>query len=288
MFSGVIDIIPDDQEIVHIAHIPDHLQLIGKPLRQSLPSSGVARLQSLLAEMIQIGPGVEPFRHFVLRQFCHAEFDLHAASVRDPLGIFHRLPGIGKQSLHLLLALDIILPALIAHSVLIGEFLSGLKTEQDVVGFYILRVGVMHVVRTDQRNLQFPGHIYQSRVHRGLRRNAVVLQFQKIVALAEALLIFQRRLLCLLHHSLLDIAGHFPRKAGGERDDPLVELPQNLHIHPGSVVVPLRMAAAHDLHQVLIPFIVLRQVISLSNLEFGATYTSQPRIGLIPSSLQAR
>ena len=87
----------------------------------------------------------------------------------------------------------------------------------------------------------------------------MILQFQKIVALSKAFLIFQRRLFRLLDHPLLDIAGHLPGKTSGKRNDPLMKLPQHLHIHPRPVVIPFRMSAAHDFHQILIPFIVLRQ-----------------------------
>ena len=74
--------------------------------------------------------------------------------VRDPLGILHRLPGIGKQSLHLLLALDIILTALIAHPVLVRECFSGLDTQKDIMGFHILRISIMYVIGTHQRDIQ--------------------------------------------------------------------------------------------------------------------------------------
>ncbi len=111
-------------------------------------------------------------------------------SVRDPLRVLHRLPGVGEQPLHLLLALHVILSALVAHPVFIGQLLAGLNTQQDIMGLHIIRIGVMHVVGTDKRNIKLSGHVNKRRVDRGLGRNTVVLQFQKIVALPETFLVF--------------------------------------------------------------------------------------------------
>ena len=76
-----------------------------------------------------------------------------------------------------------------------------------------------------------------------------------------------------------------------------MELLQYFHIHTGFIIVAFRESTADDLHQVRITGIVLRQqhqmvITVLSAGQFlvkpGATYTSQPRIGIIPASLAAR
>ncbi len=87
-----------------------------------------------------------------------AELNLHMASVGNALGILHRFPCISEKTFHLLLTLHIVLSAFIAHTVLVRQLLASLQTEQNIVGLRILRIGVMHVVRRHQRDIQFPAH----------------------------------------------------------------------------------------------------------------------------------
>ena len=118
------------------------------------------------------------------------ELYLHMASVSDPLGVLHRLPCVGKQPLHLLLALHIILPALVAHAVLVRQFFPGLQAEQKVMGLGVLRIGVMHVIGSYQRNIQLLAHAKQGRIDRLLCRDSMILHLQKIIVLPEDFLIF--------------------------------------------------------------------------------------------------
>ena len=87
----------------------------------------------------------------------------------------------------------------------------------------------------------------------------MILQFQKIVVLSENPLIFQGHLLCLVHQSLLDIAGHFSGQTGREGYQALVILFQKLHVHAGLIIIPLREPLAYNLHQIGIAHIVLCQ-----------------------------
>ena len=93
-----------------------------------------------------------------MRHLVFAELNLHMASVGDALGVLHRFPCIGEKSLHLLLTLHIVLPAFIAHTILVRQLLASLQTEQNIVGLRILRIGVMHVIRRHQRDIQFSAH----------------------------------------------------------------------------------------------------------------------------------
>ena len=81
------------------------------------------------------------------------------APVRNPLGIFDCLPRIGKQPLHLLFTLHIILTALITHTVFVRKLLSGLQTQEDIMRLHVIRIGIVHVIRYDHRNIQFPAHL---------------------------------------------------------------------------------------------------------------------------------
>ena len=179
---GIIDEIPHDQEVVHISHSLNNAKFIVQAFPESLAglSGGlitvaVAFCQSVIAELIQVTPGIVPFRHIVFRQLRHAEFDLHVTAVRDPLGILHCLPGIGEQSLHFLFALDIILPALVAHTILVRQLFARLQAQQDVMRDCILRIGIVHIVGGHQGNVQLSAHLEQFHIYRALFRDAVIL-----------------------------------------------------------------------------------------------------------------
>ena len=119
VFPGEIDVVPDDQEVIHIAHLADGVKLILQSLPQSAVVIRIALLHAVVAELVQVSPGVIAFRHLEVRELCDAELDLHIAALRDLMGVVQRLPGIGKQGAHLHLALDEELPARIPHPVLI-------------------------------------------------------------------------------------------------------------------------------------------------------------------------
>ena len=89
----------------------------------------VPLFQSLMAKFVQIFPGGQSVWHIIFRQLGHTEFDLHMASFSNLMGIFQCLQGIWEKSSHLFRRFHIILTTLIAHSVLIAEFLLGLQTE---------------------------------------------------------------------------------------------------------------------------------------------------------------
>ena len=206
--------IPYDQEIIHISHVPDRIQLIVQTVLQLLRRLPVPALQSLPAEFLQIFPGRIPVRHIIFRQLRHTEFDLHGTPVRDPLRIVQRLKCIGKKLLHLLRRFHIILSALIAHPVLIGQLLAGLDAEQDVMGDRILRVGIVDIVGRHKFDPGLLGHLQQLLVDQPLIRQTVILQLQKIIVLPENVAVFQRRLLRLIIKSLYDITLDFPCKTG--------------------------------------------------------------------------
>ena len=119
-----------------------------------------------------------------------AERNLHMTAVGNPLGVLHSLPRIGEKPLHLLLALHIILAALVAQAVFVSHLLSRLQTEQNIVGLGVLRISVVHVVGDHKRNVQLLVHAKKHGIDRLLRRNPVILQFQKVIIFPENILIF--------------------------------------------------------------------------------------------------
>ena len=126
----IVDVIPYNKEVIDIPHLSDHAELILEPLPHPAALRGIVRVplrHALLAETVQICPGIIPLRHVKPRQLCFAELNRHMAAVRDLLRVFNGLRRIGEQPGHLLPALDIELPARIAHPVLVGQLLPGLN-----------------------------------------------------------------------------------------------------------------------------------------------------------------
>ena len=149
VFSGIVDKIPHDQEIVHISHAFDNAQLVFQTLLQRTVVLRIALFHAVGTQLIQISPGIIALRHIKMRQLRLPELDFHMAPIRDPLCIFHCLPRIRKQSLHLFFAFDEILAALIAHPVFIRKLFAGLYTQKNIVGLCILCISIVHIVRAD-------------------------------------------------------------------------------------------------------------------------------------------
>ena len=100
------------------------------------------------------------------------------------------------------------------------------------MGLHVVRIGVMDVVGSHQLDPRLPAHAHKSLVHHLLLGHAVILELQEKIALSKDFLIPQGRLLGLLIESLHDISGHFPRQAGAEGDNPLVETPEGAPCPP--------------------------------------------------------
>ena len=281
VFLRIIDEIPDDQEIIHVSHPPNDAKLIFQPLTQSLVrvpggsalhllkqfliSDGILRKhnrlpgilhmqqippisidQTVLAQFIQISPGVISLWHFIVWQLRLSKFNLHGTAVRDPLRIFHGLPCIWKESLHLFLTLYVILSAFVSQAVRIRKSLGSLKAEQNIMGLGILRVGIMNVIGSHQRDVQLPAHAEQLRIDGFLLRYAMILQFQKVIPLAKAGLILPRDLTCLVIQALLQITRHLTGKTRRKGNDSLMIALQHFKIHPRLIIITFRKTFADN------------------------------------------
>ena len=150
-----VDEIPYDQKVIYIAHASDGSKFVIQTRTECSVIIRVAHREPFAAEMIQISPGIVPGGHFKSRELCDSELNLHVAALSDPVCILDSLRSIGKESAHLLLGLYIVLSALIAHPVFIGDLLSRLDTEQDVMSLPVLSVDIMAVICRHERDVQF-------------------------------------------------------------------------------------------------------------------------------------
>ena len=194
-----------------------------------------------------------------MRELRHSELDLHVAAVCDALCVFQGFRCIGKETAHLLLALDIKLAAGVPHAVLVGKLFARLHTQEDVMGFRVLCKGIVAVISGDQGNTQLPAHAQQFRIDGLLVRIAMVLQLQEKIAFAKDLQIALCRFAGPLRILPQDLTRDLARQTGGGGDDALVELTQQVQVHTGLVIEALCERPADDLHQVGVAGIVFRQ-----------------------------
>ena len=89
-------------------------------------------------------------RHVKFRKLVLPELYLDIASVCYFSGIIYSLRSILKKLPHLLFRFEIIIPALVAHPVLIRYLFLSLDAQKYVVGFGVLFKCIMAVIRRDQ------------------------------------------------------------------------------------------------------------------------------------------
>ena len=212
-----------------------------------------------MTELIQVLPGCPAVRYVIFRKLCHTEFDLHLTTVCDLLGILQRLQCIRKQCFHLFFGLNVILSALITHTIFVRQFLTGLQTQQNVVWLHIIRIRIMHVIRCNQRNPRLPAHAQQALIHQLLLRNPMILKLQKEIPLSENALVPQCCFFTLFVESARHVSLHFSCQTRTQRNDALVKLFQHLQVYSRFVIIALGKSAGHDLHQIVIACVILCQ-----------------------------
>ena len=209
--------------------------------------------------MVQITPGIKAFRHFVFGKLGHTELNLHIAPLCYLVGVLQGLGRIGEQCLHLLLGLAVVLPALIAHAVLILHLLAGLDAQQYIVGLLILCKRIVDIIGGHQFKPCLPAHAHQSLIDQFLVGQPMVLQFQEKVVLSKYVHIPSGCPHSLLVHAPGKISLHLAGQAGAQCNHPLVVLGKHLIIHPGFIIKTIHKSLGHNLHQVLISLVVLCQ-----------------------------
>ena len=247
VFTAIIDVIPYDQEIIHVPHFPNNGQFVIQFFAQCTVIVRIAFFQSIGAELIQIGPGIIPLWYIEEREFCDTEFDLHMASVGNFLRIIDGILRICKKRTHFSLTLYIILPAFIAEPVCIRYFLLRLNAQQKVMCFCIVGSGVMTVIGSNKAYIKFFGHAKQCGIHICLRRNSVILKFEKEISVTKTVVIALCNTDSLVIISARNCFRNLPCKAGRETDDAFMILAQNLHIDTRFIIISFCKTAADNM-----------------------------------------
>ena len=272
LLAGKANEIPSDEEVARKTHLVDDAELAFESLvviRAGVPpeffdSRAVqppAIGQSFLHDALEIAVDAFPFGHFEARQLetLALEVDVHALrnGERIVIGLFVTLE---KRS-HLRRRLEIELIAGIAHAVLVGDFLAGADTEQNVVRFGVLTRDVVAIVGRDSSETFLAGELHQARIHRRFIREAqiVVLDLEKEIILAENVAINARRLHRFRHISPKRCLGNFPFQTCRETNEPFRVLGEKLFVDPRLVVEAFEKTRGDELDEVAVALVGLRK-----------------------------
>ena len=231
MAFGVVDKVVDNEVVVRVAHRLDDVDLIGQALTQGIGHfTGVTALQALPAELFKICLVLHAVGRFEVRQFRLAEGKREVALLGNFVRVLAGFGHHGEEVVHLIGGFQIELVGLELHPIHIVDGLAGLDAKQNALHFSVLFGDIMGVVRCRHRDAGLPRQADELRQHDLVFFEAVVLQFDVIVALAEQVPIPQRCLLGAVIVPCQNRAGYLARQAGGQADQTIVVLFQQFLI----------------------------------------------------------
>ena len=250
--------IGDNEEVVREAHLFNHVLLV----LQLCPVAAVLTVPGLIAlvtELFEIGKTVVSRGQLELRQMVFAEGKLQIAHLRDLRCILQGPLILPEQGLHLRLIPEIKVLGFIAHPVLIVQGLAGLNAQQHVMGLSVLLAEVVRVVGADQGQPGLLVNPQQASVHHSLIPNAVILELQVKTVRPKDFTELQGVVLRIFILAVPQTPGNFPRQTGGEGDQSAAVTPQQLLIHPGTVVEALCPSHRDHVREIPVPLCVLAQ-----------------------------
>ena len=257
---GVADEVGDNEEILHKAHLPDHVHLVGQLFFIFLAALGIAPGKALAAEGLKVGVPVGVARgKLEFWQVIDPELKVHVAIRRDFGGVFQGLGPVGKEGGHLLLGFQVKLLGFKPHPVGVLHRLAHLDAHEDVLDGGVLPGEVVGVVGGHQGDARLLVEGDQALEDLLLLGDAMVLQFQIVAVRAKQ----------VPHGQGVGLGpgvvpgqqqpGELAGQAGGQGDDPLVVPGEQLPVHPGLAVKTLREAPADQGGEVPVPLLVPAQ-----------------------------
>ena len=188
-----------------------------------------------------------------------AELHLHVAAVSNYIGIAQSLRTIAEQCLHLIIAFQIIAVVIKAHTVRLINRTRRLNAQQNILRCGILLLHIMQIVCRYQAKTELLRQLLQFRADLMLLIEIMVLNFQKVVFLAENVYIFLNAATCSIQVVLQNHLRHLAGNAGTEADNALVIGTQYVLVYAWFIIKALQLTDADNLHQVMVARIVLRQ-----------------------------
>uniref|UniRef100_A0A6J7NAW3 Unannotated protein n=1 Tax=freshwater metagenome TaxID=449393 RepID=A0A6J7NAW3_9ZZZZ len=257
--AGVLDEVPHDQEVRREPHVRNDLELVRETLHHrwrevvaptlagTLPSEEVEVVRVVL---VALGDREEG-------ELSLAELDLDVRALRDPQRVVAGLGIVPEEAPHLGCGLEVVLVALELEALRVAHERTGLHAEQRVVGLVVRAVGVVRVVRREDRCTDAAGDLDQLRIGLVLGSEAVILQLDEEVVPTEDVLqagrLLERTLLVAVEETLQ----HVPTETAGGGNQARGVLVQQFPVHPRLVVVALEERKARELDEVAVPLVAL-------------------------------
>ena len=256
---GIADKVGDDEEIVHKAHLVYHAQLIVE-LLMHLRLVRVALREALLAELFQIFIAVAlTLRQLEARQVIVTEFKVIVTAFGDADGVVGGLLPIGEELSHLLLALQIQLLRLKAHTVRIIDRFAHLDAHEHVLIIGVGLLDIVRVVRQRKRDAGLLMDLYKPLRSLPLLWDVVILYLKIKVILAKQIAQLERLRLRGLVIAMDDLLRYLARKAAGEADKPLGMLMQDRPVDAWLDVEALSESHADEVAEILVALLVSAQ-----------------------------
>ena len=276
----VIDKIPDNEEIFHVAHRLNRAELILQTLDQMLRRIlSVTLDQSVMAKLAQIVAVRHTLRRHEFRQMILAETEVKRTRRGDYIGVLDGFRHSREDFPHLCLALEIELIVRKPHPLLVIERGRGLNRQQHVMRLGVLPPHIMHVVGRRQRNRKFPREAYHIVVDRAFLIETLILQLQIKIPRAEDVqkllgFSFRARVISVQKPVL-----HVARQTARKRNDALAVRPQHLLVDARLIVESADKALGYDLDQVLVPRLIFgkQNQVPLSLILVGFLVGHPPR-----------
>ena len=216
------DEVPHDQQVAREAHLLDQRDLrfeaffiLRQTVLQSAPRGLLLQPRAPPLEALPRHPGEVRVdgvfrRHVEFRKRLRDLFQLHLAALGDLPGPVERVFDLAEQHHHLLAVLDEQLLRREAQPFLVVHRLAGLDAGQDVLRARVGLLQVMRVVGRHQRNAGLGREPVHLRHRHAVLAQAVVLNFEEEVPLAEQVLVFvgmaPRLVVALPENRLRDLA----------------------------------------------------------------------------------
>ena len=206
--------------------------------------------------MLEVTVGREPGGNFKVRKRAGDLFQAQAATLGDVERSRNDVRRILEDAIHRVAVLNIELRALELHPVRVLDGLAGLYADHDVLGVGIVFTKVVAIIGRDQGQTEILFQIEQASVDSVLEFEALVLNFEEKVFLAEKIAVkASGRAGCIVvpfHQTLCD----FPLQAAGKADQSSRVLGQKLLADARLVVETVERSFRGDLHQVAVAFFV--------------------------------
>jgi len=257
---GPVDEVRHDQEVAGVALVDDHLLLEGGLFPGVVRhAAGEAGLQSPVHLAHEPGRLRLPGGHVEARhEGAHPLVEGGGAALGDQQRVVAGLGNLGEQPPHLGRRLEVVAVAVELEPVRGVPVGSRRHAQEHVVGLGVLGVDVVQVVGGHQRQGQVLGQTEQVAADPGLDVQAVVHQFDEIVAGAEDVAEFGRRGAGLFVLPQPEVGLHLTRRAPGGRDAAGGVALQQFPVGSRFVEEPFQRRQRTQPEQVVHPGVVLR------------------------------